>query len=230
MWIVYRPGHRCSFYKKFKTSWSRHIGHVVCVWWGTFPVPVSPPSPIKFLYPYKTAWLSVLVSSVQKPTVLCVTVVSCCTLGQTVHNTWLKTQSLKLFGAPELRQSQSRPAIFLTELVEEQKDARFWSLMELPVPSYKISKCVTQRLFTQDRKKRKACRGELWEKKKGRWMKVHQNKPQRSKTLNLKRWDLSLLSLTVGGESGMKRWTSMPPAELHSSCLFYIMKQQLDIF
>lgn len=125
MWIVYRPGHRCSFYKRFKTSWSRHIGHVVCVWWGTFPVPVSPPSPIKFLYPYKTVWLSVLVSSVQKPTVLCVTVVSCCTLGQTVHNTWLKTQSQKLVGAPELRQSQSRPAIFLTELVEEEKDARF---------------------------------------------------------------------------------------------------------
>lgn len=87
MWIVYRPWHRCSFYKRFKTSWRRHIGHVVCVWWETFPVPVSPPSPIKFLYPYKTEWLSVLVSSVQKPSVLCVTIVSCCTLGQSVHNT-----------------------------------------------------------------------------------------------------------------------------------------------
>lgn len=125
MWIVSRPGHRCSFYKRFKTSWSRHIGHVPCVWWGTFPVPVSPPSPIKFLYPYKTQRLSMLVSSVQKPGDLCLTVVSCCTLGQTVHNTWLKTHSQKLFGAPELRQSQSRPAIFLTELVEEQKDAGF---------------------------------------------------------------------------------------------------------
>lgn len=37
---------------------------------------------------------------------------------------------------------------------------------------------------------------------------------------NLKRCDLSLQCSTVGGESGIKRLTAIPPAELHSSGLF----------